>query len=136
MKTMTLFLTAIATIARKSLALAVALFILLLPTVARAARYEQLTVTELNLNGTVITNTPARLNSAAAPGGTVGAIAVQTNATVGGTLNVTGIVTLNATQTVFAAAAATTPTNMIPGAGVGINVRINGTNYLLRATPN
>lgn len=67
---------------------------------------------------------------------TAGAATVQTNATVGGTLGVTGILTLGATQTVFSAAAAAAPTNLVAGAGVGINVRINGTNYLLHAKPN
>jgi hypothetical protein len=67
---------------------------------------------------------------------TIGALAVQTNATVGGTFAVTGIATLAATQTVFSAAAAPAPTNLVAGDGVGINVRINGTNYLLHAKPN
>lgn len=67
---------------------------------------------------------------------TPGTAAIQTNATVGGTLGVTGILTLGATQTVFTAAAAAAPTNLVTGAGVGINVRINGTNYLLHAKPN
>lgn len=74
------------------------------------------------------------LNAAAAI--TAGSLTVQTNATVGGTLGVTGIATFAATQTVFSAVAATTPTNLVSGDGVGINVRINGTNYLIRATLN
>jgi hypothetical protein len=95
-----------------------------------------------NINDGTITNDDiaAGANIAASKlnlaGPTLGTLTVQTNATVAGTLGVTGIVTMGATQTVFSAAAAAAPTNLVAGAGVGINVRINGTNYLLHAKPN
>lgn len=69
-------------------------------------------------------------------GPTLGALTVQTNATVGGTLNVTGVMTLGATQLNFSAAGVAGPTNQVVADGVGIRVNVNGTNLILRATRN
>lgn len=86
MKTAAAYLTAL---------LVAMFFALFVPQVADAARYEELSVTKLTLNETVITNTPARLN-AATPAGT--AAAFPSVAASGGittaVLNATGDVTL------------------------------------------
>jgi hypothetical protein len=84
-----------------------------------------------------------------------GNVTIASNATVSGEATVHAAATLNtvsatgstftvaalnptfaATQLVFSAAAPTAPTNLVSGAGVGLRVRINGTNYLIRATLN
>jgi hypothetical protein len=65
-----------------------------------------------------------------------------TASSVTGTVNATDIIvadttpTFASTQLVFTAVAAATPTNLVAGDGVGVRIRINGTNYLLRATLN
>ncbi len=93
-------------------------------------------VNSSTINDGSITNDD--INSAAAiassklnlAGPTIGALTVQSNSTL------TGIVTFGATQAHFSAAAFAAPTNLVAGAGVGLSVRINGTNYLLHAKPN
>jgi hypothetical protein len=55
---------------------------------------------------------------------TVGSITLDTN------------VTFVTSQLTFTGAAATTPTNLVVGDGIGIAVTVNGTNYIVRATLN
>lgn len=58
---------------------------------------------------------------------TAGTVAVQTNATVGGTLAVTGVATLTA-QPHFSAAGVASPTGAVIQA---LSVKVNGTNYVI-----
>lgn len=66
---------------------------------------------------------------------TINALTVSTNASVGGTLGVTGIATFAATQTVWSAAAAES-TNTVLTSNPALQVRVNGTNYLIKLFPN
>lgn len=117
---------------------------------AQAARYEELSVTKLNLAGVDITNTPARLNAAgsagdnvATPSATIGTATIQTNATVGGTLDVTGVLTLSAapklaaalttTGTPVAAAGILLPEGYSTNAAKFLVITVGTTNYVIPA---
>lgn len=117
---------------------------------AKAARYEELSVTKLNLAGVDITNTPARLNAAgsagdnvATPSATIGTATIQTNASVGGTLQVSGVLTLSAspklpaaltaTGTAVVAAGIRLPEGYSTNANKLIEITVGTTNYLVPA---
>lgn len=76
-----------------------------------------------------LTGTHTNYNCAEA---TIGEATIQTNATVGGTLGVTGVATFTA-KPVFSAAAAVAPTN---DASAGWTITVNGTNYVVALYPN
>lgn len=98
--------------------------------------------------GLLTVQTTATINAETVANSTIGNATVQTNATIGGTLAVTGTTTLAdttisdvtptfaATSLVFTASAVAGPTNEVVADGVGIRVKVNGTNLLIRATPN
>lgn len=117
--------------------------------VTSGARYEELTVTSLILNGDTVTNTGDRLNAAlsagdsipATPSATIGSATIQSNVTVGGTLGVTGVLTLSATPKLAAALTATgtavvaagvlLPEGYSTNAAKFIAIAIGTTNYVI-----
>lgn len=109
---------------------------------AKAARYEELSVTTLTLEGTVLTNTAARLNSAPASGDsisspsvTAGSATIQTNASVAGVLTLSNAPklpsALTATGTAVVAAGIRLPEGYSTNAAKFIEVTIGTTNYLI-----
>lgn len=89
---------------------------------------------KLNTDGAAVESRIASLEGSTNVGGagayasiTLGTATIQTNATVGGTLAVTGVATLSA-QPNFAAAALVSPTGAVKQA---LSVKVNGTNYVV-----
>lgn len=134
--------------------LAAALAVAFVFQTVHAADREQLTVGELTVttgikaapgsslwvsNAVVAASTNAQTFGAVTEASVVvlGASALNTVAATGSTFTVTALnPTFAATQITFSAASGPVPTNLIVATAVSLPVRINGTNYLIRATLN